>query len=181
MMPIGPGDISAIVQAVGVGIAEYRRERTAKLLKDWAELMAQGEPSDPGEAKKRAIAIRQFTQDRTQERGFCPWYEGTEHVPIPKDLLCDIIDLLIEPIEAYKGHVTKFLDAARRALGFKSVAEKDRAVWAELIQDRKPDLIVEMLESQVARRGRQRAYSPSPVIDMDLDWVADCGMWLING
>lgn len=178
---IGAGDIAAIVQAVGFGVAEYQRERTAAHLQQWAELMAQGEPNEPNEAQKRAIAIRQFAQDRMQDRGFCPWYEWTEHVGIPKDLLCDIMDLLIEPVEAYKGHVTKFLDAARRACGFKSVAEKDRAIWAELIQDRKPDLIVEMLETQVARRGRQRAYSASPVIDMDLDWIADCGMWLING
>lgn len=172
---IGAGDVAAIVQALGFAVTEYQRERTAAHLKEWADLMCQTD------SPERAIAIRQFAQDRTQERGFTPWYEGTEHVPVPKDLLCDIMDLLIEPVEAYKGHVTKFLDAARRACGFKGVAEKDRAVWADIIDSRKTDLIVDMLKAQTARRGRFRAYSALPVIDIDMDWIADCGMWLLNG
>lgn len=172
---IGPGDIAAVVQAVGFGIAEYQRERTGKLLHDWAGLMM--EPDSP----ERAITIRQFAQDRTQERGFTPWYDGTESVPIPKDLLTDIMDLLIDPTEPMLNTSVRFLDRARRAFGFAGVAEKARRDWSERIQSRHTADILEMLEVQTARRGRARAYSASLVIDMELDWVADVGMFLING
>ena len=173
MIPVG--DIAAVVEALGFAVAEYRRERVGALLKKWAILM-QTPDSD-----QRSIDIRQFAQDRTQERGFTPWYEGTEHIGIPKDLLCDIMDLLIDPMENAKGAATKFLDSARRAMGFKSVAEKDRIEWADLIDRREPKMILNMLEEQTARRGRSRAYSASPVIDMDIDWVADAGCFLISG
>lgn len=172
---IGAGDIAAVVQAVGFGIEEYRRERTGKLLHDWAGLMMA--PDSP----ERAVAIRQFAQDRTQERGFTPWYDGTESVPVPKDLLTDIMDLLIDPTEPLLNTSVRFLDRARRVFGFAGVAEKARQDWSDRIQSRHAADIIDMLEAQTARRGRARAYSVSPVIDMDLDWVADCGQFLING
>lgn len=143
-----------------------------KLLVAWADLLKSG----PTKAEEVTDAwkedVRQFLSNLTTRRKFSPAYQYVQEIAVPEDLLTDIVDLLVG------GWSTGSRWSLKNLMG--RDPEKDRKGWADTIATGKPDLILAELEDWTARRGRTRAYSPYPAINVDQDWLADCGMYLIG-
>lgn len=169
MTLLGPGDIAKVIEAAGTIVKFVQRAKNPNLLSDFAKLMRQAD------SPERQDAILQFFQDRLQELGFVPWYEYAEpELLIPKDMLCDIVDLLVSgtTMQQKGGWLGGVLGG--------DTARKDRIVWSEAVREGDHERIRAALESIVNRCGRVRAYSPRPAIGLDPDMVADIGMALIG-
>lgn len=143
-----------------------------KLLVAWADLLQAGPTSPSNVTGAWKTEIRQFLSNLTTRRKFSPAYQYAQEIDVPEDLLTDIVDLLVGGWSTGSKWSLK---------SFMRDPEKDRKEWAATVATGKPDLILAELEDWTAKRGRTRAYSPYPAIACDVDWVADVGMFLING
>jgi hypothetical protein len=146
-----------------------------KLLVKWADLL-----KEASQARTRntpmpdawKTEVRQFLSDLTLRRKFSPAYQYEQSVAVPVDLLTDIVDLLVG------GWSSGSTWSLKNLMG--RDPEKERMFWSETIASATEDVILQGLEVLVAKRGRTRAYSPTPAINCDVDWVADVGMYLIG-
>jgi len=165
-MMIGPGDLAALIKAVGQVVESIRAGEASKRLAEWATMMREPDTED------RAHRIRQFLQDRTQDRGFTPFYSYEQGVAVPRDLLCDLVDLLVMGARPAGGMLAW--------LGLGRGTEKLRREWAALVRSGNRAAIIGFLSDRLTEQGRARDYAGDVQIIVDVDWLADAGMYLLS-
>lgn len=174
MIPIGPGDIAKAISAVGTIIDLIKRPERANNLKQWADLLGP-EPKDESKAEDFAHERMAFLVALTQDLGFTPWYVYGTNIIVPKDLMCDLIDLLIMgPTSSKQGWLQRLFGGSKKP-------KDDFEEWADLIAQGKDEQILDFVKSLVARNGRTRHYEDGgPAMKVDKDWFSDAVMALLN-
>lgn len=173
------------IAALGTIMERIDKVKNPNRLGDFAKLMADADSNE------RATAIRQFFQDLMQEKNFTPWYAWTQGIDIPKDMLCDLVDLLVA------GTTTKQKGGWLGSMFGSDQGDTVKQAWGKVIdaagqatipveeagQRVKPEqtkVVVTLLTSIIVNCGRCRAYDGMVVETMDLDLLADIGMALLG-
>lgn len=136
----------------------------------WANLLKE-KPRQGVSSETWQRDVGQFLVDLTTKRGYSPAYQYTEGIDIPDDLLTDLVDLLIGGWSAGSRWNVRAL--LRDPM-------KDRLAWQEVISGGTSALILTEAADWLAKRGRSRAYSPTPATRVDKDWLADSISYLIG-
>lgn len=173
MIPITPGDMLKALGAVKELVDLVRRPERANKLKRWADLLGPM-PHDPDDAADMQRERAEFLVALTQDLGFTPWYAYNTSLAVPKDLMADLVDLLISgPATSKTGWLSNLFGAKK--------PKSDYEEWADAIAHGKDADILECLSRMLAQRGRTRHYEDgAPTIRVDRDWLCDAGMAILN-
>lgn len=139
-------------------------------LKKWANLLKQMPGRDKIDETWQQ-EVNQFLVMLTLRKGYSPAYTWDSHIAVPVDLLTDLVDLLVGGWSA--GGKWNLKALLRDPV-------KDRLAWRETMASGNDKLILEELDTWLARRGRTRDYSPYPTISVDRDWLSDAGSTLVG-
>lgn len=168
--------VAALVELVPLIIGAVRLVRgllpdeDQQQLVRWANLMKEKpKPGEPSKAWQEDVG--QFLVNLTTRRGYSPAYQYEQAIDVPDDLLTDLVDLLVGGWSA--GSKWNVRALIRDPL-------KDRQAWHETIAAGKDAVILGEAEDWLAKRGRSRAYSPTPATRVDRDWLADSISYLIG-
>ena len=139
-------------------------------LKEWANLLKEMPKRDAIDEKWQR-EVNQFLVMLTLRKGYSPAYTWESHIAVPVDMLTDLVDLLVGGWSA--GSRWSPANLMRNPV-------KDRLAWRETMASGNDKLILEELDTWLARRGRTRDYSPYPTISVDRDWLSDAGSTLVG-
>jgi hypothetical protein len=173
MIPVTPGDALKALDAVKELIDLIRRPERANKLKRWADLLGPM-PDDPDDAADVQHERATFLIALTQDLGFTPWYAYNASIAVPKDMMADLVDILVMgPAKAKTGWLSGLFGTKK--------PKDEYEEWADVIASGKEADILDCLTKFLTQSGRTRHYEDgAPTIKVDRDWLSDAGMAVLN-
>ena len=141
-------------------------------LKEWANLIHPKVMPERDEVDTDwQEAVNQFLTDLTLRKGYSPAYTWDSRISVPVDMLTDLVDLLVGGWSA--GSKWSPANLLRNPV-------KDRLAWRTVMASENDALILAEADAWLAKRGRNRDYSPVPTIVVDRDHFADMVSMLVG-